>query len=157
MLIDVEFKMPEGIYAMILGLIGAGSGPLIPERIRQGVYQCGHWSPEYCLVGGKGILRDRYRQGGISLSEAAEQGYPEYGVCDHPDQLLAKYPIIKDCPEKLFVTCVPIFRAQQPREGGWRWHKWGEYIGAQEPQCEYLHDEPVIETVYTFQVYELKA
>jgi len=44
----------------------------------------------------------------------------------------------------------------EPTDGGWRWHKWGEYIGTQNPQMEYIHDEPEIEKVYVYHIYELE-
>jgi hypothetical protein len=61
------------------------------------------------------------------------------GGRDYPD---GSTSTLKDCP-KCF-------------GGGWRWHKWGPYIGTQEPKCEYIHDEPEIEEVFTYHVYELK-
>jgi hypothetical protein len=46
-------------------------------------------------------------------------------------------------------------KRDQPDEGGWRWHKWGEYIGEKSPQYEYLYDEGnEIEEVYCYHVYE---
>jgi hypothetical protein len=47
-----------------------------------------------------------------------------------------------------------VIKANQSHEGGWRWHKWGEYIGKYEPQYEYLYDEPEIEKVYVYHIYE---
>lgn len=38
--------------------------------------------------------------------------------------------------------------------GGWRWEKWGPYIGTQRSVADYLHDEPDIDYVYTFHVYK---
>ncbi len=39
--------------------------------------------------------------------------------------------------------------------GGWRWHKWGPYIGHQERSgCEYLDEEPNIESVFLFNIVE---
>ena len=37
----------------------------------------------------------------------------------------------------------------------WRWHKWGPYIGTKEPKCEYLYDEPEIDKVVIFELYEI--
>ena len=34
--------------------------------------------------------------------------------------------------------------------GGWRWHKWGEYIGVHEPQHEYLSYEKGIDYVLSY-------
>ena len=38
---------------------------------------------------------------------------------------------------------------------GWRWHKWGPYIGTQDPQCEYLADEPEIKEVFVYRFIQL--
>mgnify|MGYP000101825354 CR=1 FL=1 len=59
-------------------------------------------------------------------------------------------------PVPVFVSFVRIRRDEQSSSGGWRWHKWGKYIGKQKPQCEYIYDEPEIEEVYTFSVYQPK-
>lgn len=43
--------------------------------------------------------------------------------------------------------------------GGWRWHKWGTYIGTLDPQCEYLDDEDFGEDfkyVLCFHLYHVK-
>lgn len=44
----------------------------------------------------------------------------------------------------------------QPSEGGWRWHKWGPYVGDKHPEHEYLHDEgPEITQATCFHVYRV--
>jgi hypothetical protein len=40
-------------------------------------------------------------------------------------------------------------------KSGWRYHKWGDYIGSQNPQSEYLYDDTHIDAVWTFHIYEL--
>jgi hypothetical protein len=40
----------------------------------------------------------------------------------------------------------------QPKQGGWRWHKWGPYIGTHEKQFEYLADEEGIERVFCYHI-----
>lgn len=78
-----------------------------------------------------------------------------YGVCDNYQQLLDKCPEIVNSNERQFiVTLFQVDRDDQDEEGGWRWHKWGDYIGDETPTCEYLYDEPDIDRVYCYQVYE---
>lgn len=77
-----------------------------------------------------------------------------FGVCDTPEQLLSMYDFDAD-PRRFFITFTEMRKDEQSDWGGWRWHKWGEYLGTQDPQCEYLYDEPVIESVYVFHIYEL--
>jgi hypothetical protein len=109
-----------------------------PQHIMDGVYL--HWSTLETWFDG-----------------LDEQVY--FGVCDDVEQILAHHPDIKESAQR-FVVGVILFikKLEQPRGlnyGGWRWHKWGEYIGTQKPQCEYLGDEPEIEQVYVYQVYTL--
>lgn len=78
-----------------------------------------------------------------------------YGVCDSPEQLLSIYDFEKD-ERKLFICFVEIKREDEPSNGGWRYHKWGEYVGEQNPQSEYIYHDKHIEKVYTYSVYQLK-
>lgn len=78
-----------------------------------------------------------------------------HGVADSPEQFFAKYPGLATDPRHFAVTFWVHRKADQPAEGGWRWHKWGPYVGEQESQAEYLHDEPEIEEVVSFRVYEI--
>lgn len=79
-----------------------------------------------------------------------------YGVCDSYEQILEQCPELVDSTDREFViTLTPVVKADQPAEGGWRWHKWGDYIGNLDPQYEYIYDEPFIEKVYCYHIYEL--
>lgn len=77
-----------------------------------------------------------------------------FGVCDYPDQLIEKFPVIETSEKKFIVTFGKLEKENEV-PNNWRWHKWGPYIGEQDPQCEYLYDEPVIETVYLYHIYEV--
>tara|TARA_Y100000310_G_C20444902_1_gene697881 strand:+ start:93 stop:428 length:336 start_codon:yes stop_codon:yes gene_type:complete len=76
-----------------------------------------------------------------------------FGVCDSIDQVFDRHPDIQESAQRFVVALTLERKEEQPSDGGWRWHKWGEYIGTQEPQFEYLFDEPEIEQVYTYGVY----
>lgn len=77
-----------------------------------------------------------------------------YGVCDSPEQLLSLYDFEADT-RSFFISFVEIRKDNQPSDGGWRWHKWGPYVGKQKPMCEYIYDEPDIKNVFTYHIYEL--
>ena len=80
----------------------------------------------------------------------------EYGVCDNYKQVLRKYKDLLSDPSKNFVIMLStVNRKDQSCQGGWRWHKWGEYIGTQNPQHEYLYDDTHIDRVYCFHIYEI--
>lgn len=131
MLVDVEFDRPNPAADLIAHVWKRPAGP---TRLQRGVYLFGHWNPE--------------RSTSSSLRSC------EYGVCDSAEQLLASHDYEAD-PRKLLISLVEMRKEDQSESGGWRWHKWGKYIGTQSPQCEYLYDEPEIELVYTFNVYEI--
>ena len=67
---------------------------------------------------------------------------PPYGVCDSPDQFIDRYEKgLEEDPRRLFVTFYRVAKANEPPKYGWRWRKWGPYIGDKTPQHEYLAEE----------------
>ena len=102
---------------------------------------------------------------GSSASYPQYEHYPDfeeyfgpYGVCDNYQQIIEKCPEISESQDREFmITLTEIKKSDEPAQGGWRWHKWGEYIGEHEPEHEYLFDEDGIESVFCYHVYELKA
>lgn len=153
MLVDPQF-LPidrDPVLAFMLSRIANG---FERTRLAQGVYQIGHFSLD--------------RELDLDSMSKFEKNYPElkpadpdgyfgcYGVCDNWEQIIERCPMIRDDPDRHFVVSVTCMRkADQSPSGGWRWHKWGDYIGTQSPQCEYLYDEPVIEQAYVYHVYQL--
>jgi hypothetical protein len=135
-----------------------------PSKLRDGMVLLNHWNPELVFSN----ISDRYwpdlylSDGGFheSLQRRADElkkvGLPpdfcSYGVCDTPDQVLEKYPALATCEMKFCICFVCIRKADQPRHDGWRWEKWGPYIGSQNPQRDYLADEPHIDKIYTFHI-----
>lgn len=85
-----------------------------------------------------------------------------YGVADNLDQIKKYYKQqIEDPDKKYFISVTPIFQEKEHsgEGGGWRWHKWGPYIGDLNPQYEYLDDEDFGDNfqgyVLVFQCYRL--
>lgn len=134
---------PSILYPdLILSIIAAvnGNSP-VSKQLRTGVYEIGHF-------GGAGFM-DGYEE------------YPDlsiecYGVCDNVDQLIDQCPELKSKKRSFTITVTRVKKSNQPKEGGWRWHKWGPYIGTKSPQCEYLYDETDIEEVLCYHIYEQK-
>ena len=85
-----------------------------------------------------------------------------YGVCDNASQALDYYDSLYKQHEdymknkKFIILLSPMFKEDQPKNGGWRWHKWGQYIGKYESKCEYLYDEEGIDYVYCFTILEIE-
>jgi hypothetical protein len=147
MLTDKTPVAPEPGIAEILAMIGGGKPTTI---VAKGIFQIGHFSGEQLLPG----EWDKYP----TLSDVAEDEWTNcYGVCDDIQQLLDRCPMLVEDPDREFaITLTEIRRDEQPANGGWRWHKWGPYIGAHEPQCEYLYDEEGIDRVFCYHVFEVK-
>jgi hypothetical protein len=51
---------------------------------------------------------------------------------------------------RLVLLMTPHVNTKDYSWGGWRWHKWGEYIGVHEPQHEYLSYEQGIDYVLSY-------
>lgn len=81
-----------------------------------------------------------------------------YGVSDNVEQILEYHSDLVNDPDKAYILSVSmVCKEDQPKNYGWRWHKWGEYIGTRTPQFEYLYDEPEIEEVLIFNFIEVEA
>lgn len=76
-----------------------------------------------------------------------------YGVADSIEQIYQHYRFLEASPTKYAIMCKTIYA---DNSGGWRWHKWGKYIGKHEIKCEYIADEVGIEKVIIFSVVEIK-
>jgi len=134
----------------VLDIVGNGKRP---QHISKGVYEIHHFGHSKFLKPGY----YSYIDDAPELIDKDGNPFDMTGVCDAMQQIFDKCPTIAESPTRQFViTVTPIFRGEQPRDGGWRWHKWGSYIGIHEPQCEYLHDEPDIDMVMVYKIYEKK-
>lgn len=144
MLSDPKFPPINPVMRAIIAITG-GSGGL--TRIDRGIYDGAGFNFRHFL---------NQRQWEDFLDD--EPGpCPSYGVADSIDQWRSLYEAkVEADAHEYCVGFTEVRRAEQPLEGGWRWHKWGEYVGTREPQCEYLHDEPEIESVVTFAVMRRK-
>jgi hypothetical protein len=135
MLVDTDaVNHFEPIFAMLIQAMG---GSLKTTRLAKGVYEIGHFG---CSSWPEGFTKDTF--------------FLPYGVCDNYEQVLEAYPSIVESDEEFILTLTPVRKADQPESGGWRWHKWGPYIGTQERTCEYLYDEPNVDLVYTYCFYQ---
>lgn len=70
--------------------------------------------------------------------------FEDYGIADNLEQVIGYYKDqYIDVPEKYFLFFTKIYQNKDNAGnwGGWRWHKWGPYIGKLNPKHEYLDDE----------------
>lgn len=77
--------------------------------------------------------------------------FDSFGVCDNVDQAM-EYgrKRFKGIDHECVLRLYPVIKTEQHPVGGWRWRKWGDYIGTQTPTTEYIYDEPNIEMVFCF-------
>lgn len=158
MLVDVKLgggDLPEALMRML------GTDPV---RHSQGIYTGCGFNFDHLLAPGQGFVHfwqmeeaERIRDTeGLQAAFAAMRSYeiPEYGVCDSPEQFLEKFgdKLREDQNFEYAVGITCVRKDDQPQSGGWRWHKWGGYIGKHTPQYEYLYDEDGIDEVHTFSV-----
>ena len=122
-----------------------------PTEVRKGVYDGVGFNFRNMLNLSR--LRD-YDLEDPRLVDKDGEFFGSYGVCDSIEQMLERCPMLETSDRKFAVGFTLVRKADQSPQGGWRWHKWGEYIGTQEPKCEYLYDEPVIEQAYCYNVIE---
>jgi hypothetical protein len=142
MLKDVKINTTRDPICAIIAQINGRKSTV--KRLQEGVYECAHWSftretsnrlEEYDNLPDKDIFC--------------------YGVCDSPEQLLAALPQTIASDRAYCISMVSLEKKNESPEGGWRWHKWGPYIGTQKKTCEYLYDEPEVEKVYTYHIYRI--
>lgn len=80
-----------------------------------------------------------------------------YGVCDNYEQILENIPqLVSDPDRKFFIILKEMLKSEQPKYGGWRWCKWGSYIGTQNSVADYLFDEPEVEKIICFQIHQFE-
>lgn len=67
------------------------------------------------------------------------------------------YKYLTKYPDAVYlIGFTPIFNHHNGASGGWRWHKWGRYLGKHTPECEYLDEETNIDYVLIWHLYPLK-
>lgn len=130
--------------ASIMELLGQGG---TPKEIETGIYLTNSFSM------GNDI---RNKKEDYFNFQSDDEWFGAYGVSDSIEQVKERYAKWLDDPELSFcISFTEVRKDEQESQGGWRWHKWGEYIGTKDPQCEYLYDEENIESVYVYHIYQL--
>lgn len=79
-----------------------------------------------------------------------------FGVADNPNQII-KYGNEKLSNAEYVVDYFIVKKEDQDPHNGWRWHKWGAYIGNKTQRFEYLYDEPDITKVLCFCFHETES
>lgn len=145
----------------ILGVMGGGANPK-PMRLHRGVYVSSHFSFENYLRklarGFWDLKRSDEAHFWIRADVQTDDGdtFDCFGVCDSPEQFFNHKigKLIETDHGKYVVSFTKIDKGGQPPKGGWRWHKWGKYIGEKNPKFEYIYDEgPEIQEAHCYQIF----
>lgn len=161
MLVDVTFAPMDSRTASVLSIL-ANDREMAPIHHGTGMYEISHFNFDLYL--GKRLeYKKQYPEfEGHGLHDYSEKWLNNYGVCDSIEQWKKIYgPVLEPSPRHFVVAFTPVLKSEQPEQGGWRWHKWGPYIGNQREMGgdyevhEYLYDEPKCDVIYVFHIYEL--
>ena len=125
-------------------MLGQGGNPI---KVEDGIFI----SPSFSM--GNTIANKKDSDFDFGNDEYLSAG----GFCDTIEQVKTKFkqwfedPLLNFC-----VAFTKVSKSTQPEDGGWRWSKWGPYIGEKNPQFEYIYDEDDdIQEVFCYQIYHL--
>lgn len=142
MLVNIKFRYMDENNRKVLDILSGSSNDI--KNPFTGIYIIPHHNFGLLVANGMDAYPniDGYHSG--------------YGVCDTIDQWMEHYyESVIESPRKFCVALTKVRKVDQPTDGGWRWHKWGSYIGSKNPQYEYLYDEKDIDEVYCYHTYEI--
>lgn len=131
----------DDFLSVINNLLGGG-GPIV--EIETGIYLCPHHNF------GNDILNQKEDYFDF-------ENLSSYGVSDNIEQVKEKYSKWLNNKDLNFcISFTLVSKNEQSETGGWRWHKWGNYIGTKKPKHEYLFNEDdSINEVYCFHIYQI--
>lgn len=129
----------------------------LAHRLAMGVYEghfIDHWLDGVCCDLQLDQVWDSLRR--VDMWE--RYGTGSHGVADNYQQVLTyEHDRRVADPDHLYIVQVSIMRREdQSPKDGWRWSKWGPYIGTQVHQADYLADEPDISEVMIYRFISVK-
>lgn len=135
----------SGLTHMLLSFMSNGKPPHVAGP---GLIEIGHFNAEQEWTVGPWYRieeRDEVMAGdGPFGFKAGEDRIHVSCVADSIDQWKGRYAEKVEALDQsvcAFFTHVAKEPENRGRGGGWRWHKWGEYVGEGDPRREYLDDE----------------
>lgn len=152
------WKSPDDLFIYALrAAFGDRDGASGPTRVYRGVYEA-HINFDKEI---SNLIVDQWPSIRYGDNYDWSQGdtFSSFGVVDHWTQLPLQ---LLDEPQhgNLLVYLGRHRRADQPESGGWRWHKWGPYLGVHSPETsteyEYLYDAIDVVEVWSYCVVEVK-
>lgn len=93
----------------------------------------------------------------LTFHKFAKRRAVKSGICDNASQVINKHSkIVKDKNKKYIIFLSPVFKCDQQVGTGFRWSRYGKYIGVQDQSEKLLVDEPYIEFIFKYSIYEIK-
>jgi hypothetical protein len=131
-------------------------GDVEDHLVGEGIIITHHWNPEITWCVQHYYDRERLQEHLLNVHDQGSDFLYDYGVCDTPHQFMVRYLD----QLKTFDRDICVFFVHVPKnpdiQQGWRWHKWGPYVGYGTPTCEYLADEELFDDgIYTYALYEV--
>lgn len=78
-------------------------------------------------------------------------------LCDSVEQAKTHWSALLNEPDREFMIVVNTVERDPSKPGsGWRWQKWGPYVGTHEVKHEYLNDETGIDKVLVASIIQVK-
>jgi len=155
-LFDPAFRVDTAIAASHLAV---GLNWADPTRISRGVFLVNHFNFSNIISIPEPKYDYTYPEFGDEYHSRIKSCgfFGSFGVCDSPEQFIFLVGSLLENDQRRFVVSFThISKYDQPPKGGWRWHKWGTYIGDGTPTCEYLYDESGFENgVYAYHVIQI--
>ena len=159
MLIDLDFSSPEILEKYRSGFLRQYQKDVF--YVNDEGWECFGFNTDHPIVSNafRRVAKGIFESGGFGASSFLENVLNAnsyslminlYGVADNWQQVLKKKKEFVKSKEKFVMTFSEIKQSDQPEKDGWRWNKWGMYIGDKNPRYEYLYDEKGIESVIIF-------
>lgn len=122
------------------------------DPIKTGIYH-GYWSGdlirEYC-----GLNIEEYNS--FLYKDVPNPSFREnFGVADNIEQILKHYPELLQSKDKFIVLISDVYRKDQPESYGFRYEKFGDYIGTQDIQHEFMYDDKHIDKVIIYWIFKI--
>lgn len=157
-------KVDNPVLKLLVRLRGDSpeDADMTPVELAPGIFEVFHFNGHMEFQGIKNKYPAWPDEEALGSAFYEFTGPSSYGVCDSPENLMERYGKYLNVPDRKFVVAMtkvvhnPGNKGMGRAAGGWRWHKWGEYIGNHTHRCEYLDDEEGIDFIYCFAIYELE-
>lgn len=136
------------------GLVLSWSFGLSQCDIEEEIVDRYQWKHEFPGIADR--LFKRPRKADIVYGSGSNISIHAYGMCDNSDQIMHIVgKVLEQDHRKWVVSVHPIFRGHEPEHDGFRFDKWGPYVGTRKLTHDYLYDCTDIEYMCTWHIYQI--